>query len=57
MMYIDELEKLYDNLNNYLELGTNYPGWAKGIYPIRETAVSGIQNNSLNFMNWFYRRY
>ena len=44
---IDELEKLYDSLNDYLELGTNYPGWAKGIYPIRETAVNGIQDNYL----------
>ena len=45
--HIDELENLYDNLNNHLELGTNYPGWAKGIYPIRETAVSGVKNNNL----------
>lgn len=44
---IDELENLYNNLNDYLEAGTNYPGWAKGIYPIRETAVNGIQNNKL----------
>ncbi|MHB8072617.1 GNAT family N-acetyltransferase [Desulfosporosinus fructosivorans] len=44
---IDELENLYDKLNEYFELGTNYPGWAKGLYPIRETAVNGIQNNSL----------
>ncbi|GAA0716411.1 GNAT family N-acetyltransferase [Clostridium malenominatum] len=44
---IDELEVLYDNLNDYLELGTNYPGWLKGVYPIRETAVNGIQNNNL----------
>jgi len=44
---IDELENLYDNLNDYLQVGTNYPGWAKGIYPVRETAVTGIQNNNL----------
>jgi len=44
---LDELENLYDTLNDYLELGTNYPGWAKGIYPIRETAAKGIQNNNL----------
>ncbi|WP_315120792.1 GNAT family N-acetyltransferase [uncultured Clostridium sp.] len=44
---IDELENLYDNLNDYLESGTNYPRWAKGVYPTRETAVSGIQNNNL----------
>ncbi len=44
---IDELENLYDNLNEHLQSSTNYPGWAKGIYPIRETAVIGIQNTNL----------
>ena len=24
---IDELEKLYDDLNDYLSATTNYPGW------------------------------
>ena len=44
---IDELEKLYDDLNDYLSATTNYPGWIKGIYPIREDAVAGIKNNTL----------
>ena len=44
---IDELENLYNDLNDYLKLGANYPGWVKGIYPIRETAARGIQNNNL----------
>lgn len=44
---IDELEKLYDDLNDYLSATTNYPGWIKGIYPIREDAVAGIENNTL----------
>ncbi len=44
---IDELGYLYDDLNDYLESGTNYPGWIKGIYPIRETAATGIGNNNL----------
>ena len=44
---IDELEKLYDDLNDYLSATTNYPGWIKGIYPIRENAVAGIENNTL----------
>ena len=26
---IDELEKLYDDLNDYLSATTNYPGWIK----------------------------
>ena len=44
---IDELEKLYDDLNDYLSATTNYPGWIKVINPIHEDAVVGIDNNSL----------
>lgn len=44
---IDELELLYDNLNNYLEANTNYPGWIKGIYPVRQTAIDGVKEGSL----------
>lgn len=44
---IDELEILYDDLNDYLEIGTNYPGWIKGIYPTRDTAINGIKNSNL----------
>lgn len=44
---IDELERLYDALNDHLQTGINYPGWAKGIYPIRATAIQGIQTNTL----------
>ena len=44
---IDELEVLYDDLNDYLEAGLNYPGWIKGIYPVRETAVAGINAENL----------
>lgn len=44
---INELENLYDELNDYLAATTNYPGWIKGIYPIREDAVTGVNENSL----------
>lgn len=44
---INELENLYDELNDYLAATTNYPGWIKGIYPIREDAVVGVNENSL----------
>jgi GNAT superfamily N-acetyltransferase len=44
---IDELEQLYDSLNDSLAKGINYPGWKKGIYPIRENAVNGIKSNCL----------
>lgn len=44
---IDQLEQLYDDLNDYLEAGINYPGWRKGIYPAREDAVTGVANDNL----------
>lgn len=44
---INELETLYNNLNDYLDTNVNYSGWIKGVYPIRETAVKGIEGNNL----------
>lgn len=44
---IDELAALYDELNDYLESHTNYPGWLKGIYPIREDAELGVKEDNL----------
>lgn len=44
---IDELEALYNELNDYLAETVNYPGWRKGIYPIREDARVGIEEGNL----------
>ncbi len=44
---IDELEKLYNDLNDYLAAGTNYPGWLKGVYPVRENAEAGVEKGCL----------
>lgn len=44
---IDELEQFYNDLNDHLEKGTNYPGWKKGVYPVRQNAVDGIKNRNL----------
>lgn len=44
---IDALEQLYNDLNDHLANGTNYPGWIKGIYPIRQNAVDGISKSNL----------
>lgn len=44
---IDELARLYDDLNDYLASGINYPGWKKGVYPIQEDAISGVENGEL----------
>ena len=44
---IDELERLYNDLNDYLSEGVNYPGWKKGIYPVRQDAIDGIKEEGL----------
>lgn len=43
----DELEKLYDDLNDYSAENINYCGFKKGIYPTRIDAVKGIEENNL----------
>lgn len=44
---IDELERLYDDLNDYLESGINYAGWKKGVYPTRVEATNGVEKGDL----------
>ncbi len=44
---VEELERLYDGLNDYLQSHTNYPGWIKGVYPVREDAEKGIREGCL----------
>ncbi|MVB12731.1 Acetyltransferase (GNAT) family protein [Caprobacter fermentans] len=44
---IDQLAQLYDDLNDFLAGSINYPGWIKGVYPIRENAVNGVTNDNL----------
>ncbi|SHE59021.1 GNAT family N-acetyltransferase [Dysgonomonas macrotermitis] len=44
---IDSLEALYNDLNDHFAITTNYPGWIKHIYPIRETAIEGINEGTL----------
>lgn len=44
---LEQVAALYDELNDYLESHTNYPGWKKGIYPIREDALAGIEEDNL----------
>ncbi len=44
---IDELEQLYNDLNDHLAKGINYPGWKKDIYPVKQNAVDGIRNGTL----------
>jgi len=44
---LEELATLYDVLNDFLESTINYPGWIKGVYPVRDVAEKGIQDDSL----------
>ncbi len=44
---VDELEQLYNDLNDYLEININYPGWKKGVYPVRQNAIEGIKGRHL----------
>ncbi|MDR3057430.1 MAG: GNAT family N-acetyltransferase [Prevotella sp.] len=44
---LDKLEDLYNDLNDYLNDNTNYPGWIKHVYPIRKTAEEGINEETL----------
>jgi len=44
---LDKLEQLYNDLNDYFVTRINYPGWIKGIYPVRETAKKGIDEGTL----------
>ncbi|HKM34310.1 MAG TPA: GNAT family N-acetyltransferase [Lachnospiraceae bacterium] len=44
---IDEIEGLYNQLIDYLLMNVNYPGWKKDIYPIRQDAEDGVNENAL----------
>jgi ribosomal protein S18 acetylase RimI-like enzyme len=44
---LDEIAQFYDDINDFLEKGENYPGWRKGIYPVREDAVHGLEQDCL----------
>lgn len=44
---IDSIANLYDDINDYLDSTTNYPGWKKGIYPTRQDAIAGVEEEAL----------
>lgn len=44
---IDEIERMYDALNDHLAAGTNWPGWKKGVYPVRQNALDGLVEDAL----------
>ena len=42
-----EVGRLYDSLNDHLMATVNYPGWKKGVYPIREDAERAITEGTM----------
>ena len=44
---IDEVERLYNDLNDYLAVHENGPRWKKGVYPLREHAEEALSNGTL----------
>ena len=44
---IDEVERLYNELNDYLTAHENYPRWKKGVYPARKHAEDALGEESL----------
>ena len=46
MKDVDEVTALYDAVNEYYD-SYNNTGWVKGIYPLREDAINGIEQDGL----------
>jgi len=44
---LDSIGKLYEDICGYLETHRNYPGWKKGVYPIRQDAEKGLAADAL----------
>lgn len=44
---LEEVAQLYDETADFLERHVNYPGWRKGLYPVRENASEAIEEGSL----------
>ena len=44
---LEDVARLYDELNDHLDAGTNFPGWQKGVYPTLDTARAGLAEGAL----------
>lgn len=51
---LEQIEFLYNDLCDYLEVHENYPGWKKGVYPTREDAERGIRENDYSCIYVLY---
>lgn len=44
---LDVLAQLFDDVCDHLAANTNYPGWEKGRYPVRQVAEAALAEDSL----------
>ena len=44
---LNSIENLYNEVCDYLSIHSNYPGWKKGIYPVRDDAEKGLKEEAL----------
>lgn len=48
--HLTQVVQLYDDVNDHLAKGENYPGWKKGLYPTAETALWAERAQTLYIM-------
>lgn len=44
---LEDIEKLYSESVSFLEAHTNYPGWKREVYPVREDAENALSEDAL----------
>ena len=44
---LNKIEQLYNEVCDYLSIHSNFPGWKKGVYPVREDAEKGLKEKAL----------
>ena len=52
---LDDIGKLYGEVCDYLEAHRNYPGWKKGLFPIRLDAEKGLEEDAL-YVAWMEKK-
>lgn len=44
---LNKIEQFYNEVCDYLSIHSNFPGWKKGVYPVREDAEKGLKEKAL----------
>lgn len=47
---VDAIDKIYDGIHTAQEQGVMITGWARGVYPVRKTALDAITRGDLFVM-------